>query len=157
MPDRQAIDRRLRAVERALTDGEADLGAVRDAAETAERVAALESELEATRERVAELEAATQALRGYVGNVRSVNEGVAERADAALAAVERLEDERDPDTSERLVTGRSGSDTTADPAPSADPIDEVDDALRSDRSAEGDDPPTAAGSNGLLARIRDRL
>jgi len=52
-------------------------------------------------DRLAELEAAVQALRGYAGSVRSVNEGVRERADAAAAAVEDIED-RLADHDERI-------------------------------------------------------
>lgn len=91
MPDEATLERRLRAVERSLTDGDHDVATVRDAGRLTERVETLETELEDARERIADLEAATQALRGYVGNVRSVNDDVEQRADAALAAVERLE------------------------------------------------------------------
>lgn len=82
---------RVEAVERALTDGEGDLTALAEGAARADRVEALADDVEALQDDVAELEAATQALRGYVGNVRSVNESVEERADGALAAVESLE------------------------------------------------------------------
>lgn len=96
MPDRDPLEERLRAVERALTDGD-DLGlaALGDAAALAARVEDAEERLDDLDDRVAELEAATQALRGYVGNVRHVNRSVEERADAALARVERLESELD--------------------------------------------------------------
>lgn len=87
---------RVAAVERALTDGEGDLQALAEGAASADRLDSLEAELDDLQEDVAELEAATQALRGYVGSVRSVNESVEERADAALAAVDSLE-ERLPD------------------------------------------------------------
>ena len=90
MPDEETLDRRLRAVERTLTDGE-DVESAPDSGALADRVETLEAELVDARDRITELEAATQALRGYVGNVRSVNEDVERRADAALAAVERVE------------------------------------------------------------------
>ena len=85
------LEARIEALERAVTDGDHDLSELATAGETGERLATVETELEALADRVAELEAATQALRGYVGNVRSVNEDVEQRADAALAATERLE------------------------------------------------------------------
>ncbi|MFB6177872.1 MAG: hypothetical protein ABEI99_12170 [Halobaculum sp.] len=62
---------------------------------TAARLAELER-------RVTELEATTAALRGYVGGVRAVEGDVERRANAALAAVNRLEAETDgcPDETE---------------------------------------------------------
>lgn len=86
---------RVEAVERAITDGDGDLSALADGAATAERVSDLETAVGSLRNDVAELEAATQALRGYVGNVRSVNDDVEQRADAAVAAVDTLEDRVD--------------------------------------------------------------
>ena len=103
MPD--ALDDRLRAVERAL-DGSDDRAASvttpPDEASTPRQSAPphardgdqfddLESRLDAAETAIADLEAAVQALRGYAGKVRSVDERVEERADAALAAVETLE------------------------------------------------------------------
>lgn len=92
MSESEAIERRLSAVERAIADGDGDVAALADASDREQRLRTVEERLETLHETVAELEAATQALRGYVGNVRSVNEDVEQRADAALAAVERLED-----------------------------------------------------------------
>jgi chromosome segregation ATPase len=82
------LDERLAAVERALTDGDHDLTDLEAASETTARLDALEDEIETLDDRVAELEAATQALRGYVGNVRSVNEDVEQRATLALDKAE---------------------------------------------------------------------
>lgn len=98
---------RVEAVERAITDGDGDLTALAEGAASADRIDSLEGALEALQEDVAELEAATRALRGYVGNVRSVNESVEERADAAIAAVESIED-RLP---EEPMTGGSNPDS----------------------------------------------
>lgn len=91
MSEHTDLDRRLRAVERALTDGDHDLSALQDSAAMADRLDDVEDRLATIEEQVAELDAATQAVRGYVGNVRAVNEDVEERADAALAAVDRIE------------------------------------------------------------------
>jgi hypothetical protein len=82
---------RIEALERAVTDGNSDLSELATAAETGDRLTAVETELEDLADRVAELEAATQALRGYVGNVRAVNREVEQRADAALAKAESVE------------------------------------------------------------------
>jgi hypothetical protein len=88
--DTDRLAARLDAVERALTDGETDLQDLDDAAALADRVARLEArvdDLERTQER---LDGAVQAVRGYAGAVRAVNRAVERRADAALAAVDRL-------------------------------------------------------------------
>jgi len=82
------LEERLAAVERAVTDGDHDCSALAEGAAAADRVADLEAELAELTDRVAELEAATQALRGYVGNVRSVNSEIEERADLALSKAE---------------------------------------------------------------------
>jgi uncharacterized coiled-coil protein SlyX len=74
--DRESLERRLDAVERAISEDEP--------IDRTERVDELES-------RIAELEAAVEALRGYVGSVRSVNEDVERRADRALRKAEALE------------------------------------------------------------------
>jgi hypothetical protein len=84
------LEERVAALERAVTDGEGDAPALAEAAVTAERLEDCETTVEDLEDRVAELEAATQALRGYVGNVRSVNREVEERADLALSRVEAL-------------------------------------------------------------------
>lgn len=102
---------RVEAVERALTDGEGDFSALAEGAAAAERVAALEDDVEDLREEVTEIAAATQALRGYVGNVRSVNESVEERADAALAAVESLENRLDERTETADANPTAGTPT----------------------------------------------
>ncbi|MFB6165080.1 MAG: hypothetical protein ABEJ31_07965 [Haloarculaceae archaeon] len=96
MAEDDAIDERLRAVERALTDEDRDLTALEDAAGLTARLEAVEDRLEAVEDQLADLDAATQAVRGYVGNVRTVNRDVERRADAALAAAE--------DVRERLAT-----------------------------------------------------
>jgi len=87
----EALEKRIAALERAIADDEGERVALADGAATAERVEALEARLDDLTDRIAELEAATQALRGYVGNVRSVNREVEQRADAALAKAESLE------------------------------------------------------------------
>lgn len=86
-----ALRERVEALERAVTDGEHDLSAVADEADALDRLDKLESQITALEEQVEDLQAATQALRGYVGNVRSVNTDVEQRADAALAKAESLE------------------------------------------------------------------
>jgi uncharacterized protein YoxC len=93
MSDTDALDERLCAVERALTDDDSGLTDLRDAAELTREIEALAGRIDDVEDRLDELDAATQALRGYVGNVRSVNESVERRADAALAKAESVEAE----------------------------------------------------------------
>jgi chromosome segregation ATPase len=116
----EALEKRIAALERAITDGEADCGALAEGAATAERVEALEAQLADLRDQVGELDAATQALRGYVGNVRSVNRDVERRADAALSKVESLEADQDGQASGEPAEqrcprcGRGGPDPEGD-------------------------------------------
>lgn len=69
-------------------------------------------DVSALTDRVSELEAAVQALRGYTGSVRAVNDRVEERADAALATVETLQDR--VDALERRLDERTRSDGGVD-------------------------------------------
>ena len=91
MTDIETLAERLRTVERAVTDGTTEFPEVTELAELESRVETVEQRVDDIDERTGELEAATQALRGYVGNIRAVNEDVEQRADAALAATDRLE------------------------------------------------------------------
>ncbi|RDZ65520.1 hypothetical protein C5B90_03935 [Haloferax sp. Atlit-12N] len=171
---------RLDAVERTITDGDADFSSLEDLASVERRVSELESAVESLTERLDEVDAATQAMRGYLGGVRAVNEDVERRANAALAKAESLEAE--------LV------DETASPAPpqSADALASeaaslpqqttgaYDDSPRRDETTEtavhagrdshvardsraGDSRNDATGSRadsadrGLAARLRDAL
>ena len=165
-----ALEARLAAVERALTDGETDVDGLSDAAALAARVGELESTVERLDDRVAELEAATRALRGYVGGVRAVNESVERRADAALAAVESLEaDLRDGPDPARTAVDAAGASTDAAGAHRRDAGDESadgdgDDDTRTATSADAAADADAAGTEGndetprgpsLAARLRD--
>ncbi|KOX93774.1 hypothetical protein AMS69_07595 [Haloarcula rubripromontorii] len=93
MTDIETLAERLRAVERAVTDGTTEFPDVTELAELEKRVDTVEQRIDDIDERTTELEAATQALRGYMGNVRTVNEDIEQRADAALAATDRLEEQ----------------------------------------------------------------
>jgi len=88
--DDDRIERRLAAVERAVSDGAAP-SELADAAAAVDTAAERDERIDDLAERVAELEAATQALRGYVGAVRSDEGDVADRAERALTAVSDLE------------------------------------------------------------------
>ena len=112
MTDPDVLERRLAAVERTLVDGDCPPESLPEAGTVAEDIDRLDARLEDVETRVAELEGATEALRGYVGNVRSVNEDVERRADAAVATVDRLE--RRVSELERAV---SGGDTSASDSP----------------------------------------
>lgn len=174
MTDVETLSERVRTVERAVTEGEHTLPAVDDLAELTERVETLEARIEELDDRTEELAGATQALRGYVGNVRSVNERVEQRADTALAATERLERRLDERTAEQFGPA-AGADTPADSpehtgaacsAPSAgdtaartngaeEPTDTTDFEIGGERrSTDGDDGATDPG---VLERIRSLL
>jgi chromosome segregation ATPase len=101
---------------------------------TAERLDTLES-------RVSELEATTRALRGYVGGVRAADTEIERRADAALAAVSRLDAELETIRAER-------EDTEASTAPSPDEEDPASSFDEEDPASSPDDP---------IERLRKRL
>lgn len=105
MTETDTLEQRLRTVERAVTDGTTEFPEITELAEIERRVAAVEERVADIDERTSDLEAATQALRGYVGNVRSVNEDVEQRANAALAATDRLEAQIDSEPASRRTPG----------------------------------------------------
>ncbi len=91
MSDFARLERRLAAVERALTESDRPVSDLPDHAAIVDDIDRLDGRIDDLVTRITELEGSTQALRGYVGNVRSVNEGVERRADSAVATVDRLE------------------------------------------------------------------
>lgn len=91
--DVDALETRLDAVERAITDGETDCRDLADAAGRDAGLDDLDERLTAVEARVDELDAAVQAVRGYLGGVDAVDEAVERRANLALAKAERLESE----------------------------------------------------------------
>ena len=140
MTDAEALDERVRAIERTLTDGDVTLPEIESGADLAERVDELESRTEGVERRLDELDAATQALRGYVGSVRSVNREVERRADAALAAVESMEREREPIPEPEAIPGGSASSASD--------------------AGDGGEPttrPEDGEPDGVLARVRGAL
>lgn len=178
MSDDEALQRRLRAVERSLTHGDHDVDSLRAAGDQANRIDELAARLDEAEDRIAELEASTQALRGYVGNVRSVNDDVEQRADAALAAVERLESRFDDGAGPEagfvessVVPGSSASDRdtrqsrTRQPRVSTQDRQWADDGMGENGDAGGDGDPgndgtdcdDDAGDDGLVARFRRTL
>jgi hypothetical protein len=150
---------RLDAVERALTDGER-AGSRGTARETSPPTApatpsdgdAVDDETDETlrrlERRVEELTAELDAVRGLLGGVEAVNDSVERRADLALAAVERLTDERavegesDGLVAERLPDGDGG----------------VDDSVSAvDAAGECEDENENADADSLAARLRGAL
>lgn len=184
MPD--DIDERLRAVERALTDGETPATDLSDAAAVHERLDALDERVGELAARMDALDATVQSLHGYVGELEAVNDRVERRADAARAAVERLEDERRQShdagterrhTSEAETDGGLGAQEPAPDGtrPTANPFDggthhdDTDDQL-SNALGTGDDARNAGrhrdarregdaedDRESLLERVRDSL
>lgn len=138
MPERRRLEARVAALERRLdasvqeTDGSGE-GSGPEISSDSEALAERVQDLEGT---IADLEAGLQALRGYVGSIDHVNESVERRADAALAAVERLE--AAPKTPPPIATASTdlADDTGAD---------------RSESDSGSADPQTDAG---LLDRVK---
>jgi len=137
-----SLEARVAAVERALTDGDpvADLS---DAAERQRQLDGLTDDLDTLTERVDALEATVQSLHGYVGEIEHVNERVERRADAARAAVERLDDEARAQTPEPERASPERRQSTADETAAPDSV---------ARPAESDETPES-----LLDRLRSSL
>lgn len=152
------VDDRVRALERAVTerdDPAAPIPAIADVNRTVKNLDERVSELETL---VADLAARQEAVEAYVDRIEHVNESIERRADAALAAVDRLETTRGPPTA---------SSATADSrAPKHDPEEQrldtggeshaahVSDAATIGTAAdEGQNENDDSGSDGLLARL----
>jgi len=160
MTDLDTLERRLAAVERTVVDGDGTPADLPELESVAADVDHLESRLDDLEAQVADLEGAMEAVRGYAGSVRSVNEDVERRADAAVATVDRLERRIEDiewvlgseDTSSRPSRTTDGDhprrgEADARPLPPA--------AQRPSQNVEdagGEDDGT-----GLLASIRSRL
>lgn len=134
MTDIDAVEERLRAVERAVADGDVDADLTDPTGELEGRI----DDLEAT---TTELESGLQAVRGYVSRVKSVDDEIERRADAAAAAVDDAEARIDA-LERRLDGGDVAGDCDAG----------GDDARASD--ADGGDGDARDGDTG--GRRRDR-
>lgn len=151
--DLSTLESRLDAVERALADEthapssrRSDAGPDAPAETTPSpdgtTVEDLERSIADLERRVSDLTAELDAVRGLLGGVRAVDESVERRADLALAAVERLADDREADglVVERLPEVHGEADVDAD---------------ASDDTTDGRDGETADGT--LAARLREAL
>lgn len=131
--DRDGFERRLEAVERALSEDEP--------VDRADRLDDLEA-------RVAELEAAVQAIRGYVGTVRAVNEEIEQRSELALRTARAVRRHVASEPADRDGANGSGDDEAAMESTGSGDDNEV---LASDSGAQ-----TGAGAR-TLAKLRRRL
>jgi uncharacterized coiled-coil protein SlyX len=128
--DGSELEARVAALERALTDGrEGNVADIPEGAAVEQRLDGLERRLADLEERLDELDAGLQAVQGYIGEVEHVNREVERQAEAALAAVERLEDDRGG----RPAT--AGPDSG--PEPSADPDGEHRPGSEAERGPDG--------------------
>lgn len=146
------LEARVAALERALTDGrEGNVDDLPSGADLEQDVDGLRQRVEELERRIDELDASLQAVRGYVGEVRRVNSEIERRADAALAAVERIEEQGSDDHG---AVGRGDS-------PEPEPADIADrhDAEPADRDGVGAWPPAEdeADPDDVLSRVRDAL
>jgi len=153
------LEARVAALERALTDGrEGSVDDLPSGGDVERSVDDLQQRVEELQRRIEELDAALQAVRGCVGEVCHVNREVERRADAALAAVERIE-EQEP-----------GAGGTAGLAPGSAVADEEstwngasDTAWADPEAADGDGvgawPPDEdeEDPDDVLSRVRDAL
>ncbi len=142
---------RLRAVERAVTDGDTAVSDLSDAAAVHDRLDGVEAELTDLAERLDALDATVQSLHGYVGDLEAVNERVQRRADAAREAVERFEAQQSrPPRAARDTAheGRADADESADATHHDGPSSAIAPALDTE-SSEDDDS--------LLDRVRESL
>jgi len=85
------VEQRLAAVERTVVDGDHDWDKLSDAAAVVGRLEDLESQIQDLEQRIAVLEGRSESFESYIGNVDTVNENVEQRADMAIASVDRLE------------------------------------------------------------------
>ena len=169
MDDR--LEERVAALERTITDGHAD-GGLPDAARMDARLDELEATVDDVDDRLAELDAAVQALRGFAGGVRAVDEAVEQRADAAVARVDRLEAElaevreavngRDETSVTSESTVRNEPSVTSEPAsqdhaaaPDRDARTTARDSGRRERGGAGDRTAEGAGRVGDRGRDHD--
>lgn len=152
------IDDRVRALERAVTerdDPAAPIPAIADVDATTVDLGERVSELET---QVADLAARQEAVEAYVDRIEHVNESIERRADAALAAVDRLETTRERPT--------ASSPTVDSRAPKHDPEEQRSDTGGGSHAPHVSDAATIrtttgedknenddSGSDGLIARL----
>ncbi|MFC6756487.1 MULTISPECIES: DUF7310 family coiled-coil domain-containing protein [Haloarcula] len=91
MSNIEQLEQRVEAVENAVTHGKTEFEDIKEVAELTAELESMAKKLEKMEQRLAAVEGATQSLEGYVGNVKSVNSETEKQADAAVAAVDRLE------------------------------------------------------------------
>ncbi len=144
--DHETLDKRLRTVERALTDGDpvpdlSDSGTRQNMSEISTSVDDIESRLD-------ELDAAVQAIRGYVGTIRSVNADVERRADAALAKAETRQRESSPAQREPPIGPRRKSDLSAE-----EPVPEIEVGVERDERSVA----TNSKQGSIFTRLREVL
>lgn len=145
MSDLERLEKRLKAVEQTVVDGDFELDELADLAQLSEDISALESRLASLEERLAEVEATTQSMDGYVSRVESVNDGVEKQADAAIAAVNRLEHrienvEHKLDATAAESNGADDEPATPEPEPTQTP-----DGLFSEQGGTAQTTPSANG------------
>lgn len=139
MSETDRLTDRLQAVERALTGSDQTVSDLEDVATLNRQMKTLTTQLETIEQRLDRLDAAVQAVRGYVGQQKAVNDDVERRADAALAAIDRVE--RELDTTRQEPVSRQTSQHRPKPRQSLE-------SFQSDASESTD------GQTGLLSRLK---
>lgn len=177
MTDIERLAQRVDTIERAVGDGTHEFPAIEEVSQLTDRIETIETRLDRLEEQTTELDGATQALRGYVGNIRSVNERVEQRADAAIAATDRLERELDresnhashelstapttgpagPNSTQRATDGKSTDGLGSFDKTELSEASAFDPALRDDRTDPDRTRETADHDPGVFERIRSLL
>lgn len=150
------LDDRVRALERAVSERDDPPEGLPAIADVTAATTDLDDRVSDLESRVADLVARQQAVEAYVDRVDHVNESIERRADAALAAIDRLESRRacDPATTDSSEphpsTGSDSAERPADPDSEVRHSSHVTDAA----SVTGrPDDEVDSGVDGLLARL----
>ncbi|MFB6135116.1 MAG: hypothetical protein ABEJ55_09020 [Halanaeroarchaeum sp.] len=152
---------RLRAVERAVTEADVPVDDLQDEAEMTRRIEDLEERIGDQARRLDDLDAAVDAVRGYVGHINHVNRDVERTANAAVAAVDRLQAASgSPPELATVEDPNAADDVGADSAPTAaDPLPEElgSSPASSDRRAVGAGAGRTGGWRTLVDVVRSIL
>lgn len=151
------IDDRVRALERAVTERDDPAGPIPDIADVNASAIDLDERVSDLESRVSDLAARQQAVEAYVDRIVHVNESIERRADAALAAVDRLETSgvrhsASTSAAELRPSKDDQGEQQSDPAAGESLASHVTDAARFGAATDQDEDADS-GAEGLIARL----